>query len=94
MCLFFCDDRPRLGAALHRVLAVGLLYFILCVIEGGYREKSGKLISKTDPEAAFYTLRLMTPHSLYTRKNIAGFYRVVDSTTLSNNTVNMIEQDW
>ena len=39
-CVLFCDDRPRLGAALHRVLAVGLLYFILCVIEGGYREKA------------------------------------------------------
>ena len=34
--------KPRLGAALHRVLGVGCLYFILCIIEGSYREFSVK----------------------------------------------------
>ena len=31
----FC--RPRLGTALHRVLGVGGLYFILAAIEGCFR---------------------------------------------------------
>ena len=67
-----------------------LLYFVC--YWGWIPRKSGKLISKTDPKAVFYTLRLMTPRSLYTRSNITGCYSVVVLTTLSNNTVNMIEQ--
>lgn len=29
-----CLDRPRLGVVLHRVVGVGLIYFVLASIEG------------------------------------------------------------
>ncbi|XP_028392984.1 transmembrane protein 87A-like [Dendronephthya gigantea] len=34
--------KPRLGSALHRVLGVGCLYFVLSIVEGFYREHSVK----------------------------------------------------
>ena len=34
---FFYDFRPRLGSALPKILACGLLFFILASIEGCFR---------------------------------------------------------
>ena len=56
LSLSFSLPRPRLGALLHRVVGVGLLYLIFSVVEGILRVNSVSLVSLLSDQHAISSI--------------------------------------